>query len=190
MELDLAECPRLRFLPDSLGALRSLQLLSLRGQESYWPAQLPDCMGQLHDLQELDLSGLVCLTALPESLRSLPRLKRLCLSRCVPQAVRGLPSGVALPEILDGHSVWATPLHEVPVSTGGADPQQHCLRTDSVMADDWQYNMEQHVSFVSKLSKELSGRSRECAVEFPLAEDFRLGRLPGEVQKRVEDARR
>ena len=171
LKLDVVECRNLRMLPESLGTLRSLQRLSLRGHEMYWPCRLPDSLGQLCRMQDLDLSGLVCLTALPDSLGSLRCLTRLCLSQCVSQAVGPVPD-----------------LSVVPTLCGGA--QEHCLDAASDVLYDWRCNVEQHVMFVFKLSKELSVQSQDRTVDFPLAEECRLGRLAEQVDKEVEDARR
>ena len=55
--------------------------------------------------------------------------------------------------------------------------------------ENWRRNVEKHVRFITRFSRELSDRNEDPAKEFPLAEQFRLKRLPEDVDDKVDDAR-
>lgn len=52
----------------------------------------------------------------------------------------------------------------------------------------WAKNVAKHVKFIAKHSRELSDRNP--AVDFPLAEEFQLERLPEDLDDKVDEARR
>lgn len=54
---------------------------------------------------------------------------------------------------------------------------------------NWRENVEKHVKFITKHSRELSDRNEDPAVTFPLAEQFRLERLPEDIDDKVDQAR-
>ena len=96
-ELDLSNCPHLRCLPDTLGRLSSLEVLSVHGQLNRGLHTLPESMGNLSNLQLLDLTGCRKVTMLPSSFASLHKLKKLALGYCtslleLPDALRQLSS--------------------------------------------------------------------------------------------------
>ena len=51
----------------------------------------------------------------------------------------------------------------------------------------WAKNVAKHVKFIAKHTRELSDRN--LATEFPLAEEFRLERLPEDLDENVDEAR-
>ena len=68
--------PRLRALPDAIGALRALETLSLAGQR----VALPEALASLPALAELDLEGCK-LPEVPAVLERIPKLARLNVDR-------------------------------------------------------------------------------------------------------------
>ena len=54
---------------------------------------------------------------------------------------------------------------------------------------NWRENVEKHVKFITKYTRELSDRNEDPAVEFPVAEQFRLERLPEDIDDKVDQAR-
>ena len=51
----------------------------------------------------------------------------------------------------------------------------------------WAKNVAKHVKFIAKHTRELSDRNP--AVDFPLAEEFRLEQLPEDIDDKVDEAR-
>jgi Leucine-rich repeat (LRR) protein len=77
--LDLSEC-FIQELPDSVGQLKQLRYLSLRGSSAL--LELPDSFRDLEDLILLDLSGCSGLEKLPQTFGQLKKLVHLDLSNC------------------------------------------------------------------------------------------------------------
>lgn len=86
-------------IPESLGALRKLEKLSLSGNQL---TALPEWLGQLTQLQSLNLFGNQ-LTALPESLGQLTQLQELSLNN---NQLSALPEAVGQLVVLE--ELWIT----------------------------------------------------------------------------------
>ena len=77
---------------------------------------------------------------------------------------------------------WRGRRVEIADSRGSEEAEQE--RTEN-----WHKNVEKHVKFITRFSREVSDRNDDPTVEFPLAEQFRLKRLPEEIDDKVDEAR-
>ncbi|CAN1851271.1 Disease resistance protein RUN1 [Linum perenne] len=90
VNLNMSGCSTLEELPDSIGSLDHLLLLSL--QDCSKLKCLPSTMGGLKSLRNLNLSGCYELEDLPESTGALEHLESLNLQNCM--SLNGLPVSI------------------------------------------------------------------------------------------------
>lgn len=84
-KLEILSCVNFSWLPDSLGCLLALEEMSITCQhlnENNVLTYLPATLGNLKNLKWLDLRGMAALKTLPESVCDLHNLRRLWLARC------------------------------------------------------------------------------------------------------------
>ncbi len=94
-ELELLDY-KVKYLPTSIGKLKSLQKLTIF--ESDHLQSLPESIGQLKNLKELHLENNIKLKSLPESTRNLTSLELLIVNRC--SLVKSFPSTIGnLPKL-------------------------------------------------------------------------------------------
>ena len=116
-EIDLSRCNGLESLPDDLGCLHNLAVLSLLGC-SRLPS-LPTSLSGLVSLMTLEITGCRALVALPESLGELGALRNLTCRSC--SSLAALPTSVAGLVSLRALDLWGCrELRELPTDLGHA----------------------------------------------------------------------
>ena len=128
--LSLAGHRSLARLPDGIGHLTALQMLDLTRCRRI--ARLPDNIGQLTALQNLNLGGCSGLVGLPDSMGQLTALRDLDLSKCI--GLVGLPDSIGKLTDLRRLSLYGfrnfSGLHDSIIQLAGSPPpmlEMSCL---------------------------------------------------------------
>ena len=66
---------------------------------------------------------------------------------------------------------------------------RNCEVTEQERTEYWRMNVEKDLNFIIRYSRELSDRNENSALDFPLAEMFRLDSLPEDIGDKVDQAR-